>query len=241
MISMNRFRNPLISSLAMCLLACLWDGLAHAKDKPEGAHGGPAFKVSSWGNWSGPELFVKTAGKWERLELLDMGYAKSFGFPRDQPLVFCSRQQTAKGESYVPEVTIAIPQGCREPLVLLVPVAKVPQAYVVDLCQQAFPWGSYQFVNFTGAKLAGMVASTQFVLDPGKSHCVNPAMTGNGRMAIQVKAQVANAWETVYSNMVINRPTKRMLVFFHPTPGTPGGGAIETRCLVDFRQDGKGG
>jgi hypothetical protein len=41
--------------------------------------------------------------------------------------------------------------------------------------------------------------------------------------------------------MVINRPSKRMLIFFHSAAAGTGEPAIETRCLVDFQQPVKTG
>lgn len=110
------------------------------------------------------------------------------------------------------------------------------RSFVVDLNPKEFPWGSYRFVNFTNAKLVGMASKTNFSIDPGKIHMFNPDKEKNNRLAIQVKAIKGESSEMVYSNMVINRPSKRMLVFFHPAKDPGGAERIETRCLVDFRQ-----
>lgn len=208
-----------------------------AKEVPKETHAGPVFVISSWGDWKGPELFVKQEAKWKLLEIMDLGYSAELTYKRSEPVVIVRKVMTEKGEQYVPFISVAIPEACRKPLIMLVPDPKVgARTMVVDLDPKEFPWGSYKFVNFTGAKLDGLVNRTGFHVEPGGLYMFNPGKDENTRLAIQVKAMKGDQSELVYSNMVINRPSKRMLVFFHPSTDAAGGASIDTRCLVDFRQ-----
>lgn len=234
---MNAFRRS-VAAWAVGLLTC---GLASAVgESPEnGAESkGLGFKISSWGEWKGPELFVKNDSNWKKIELLDLGYTESLPFKRGEPVILVRKTQTDKGEQYLPYLTVPIAANCLQPLLILIADGKGgAKSMVVDLDPKNFPWGSYKFVNFSQAHLAGMVNQTLFKLEPGKDYMFDPKKSENNRLAIQVKTNNGETSEIIYSNMVINRPSKRMILFFHPSAGTSGEVKIESRCLVDFRQE----
>lgn len=199
---------------------------------------GPTFRVSTWGTWAGPELFVAADGSWKPIELIDLGYSQDMPFSRDQPVILARKMQTDKGERYMPFISISVAKEIAAPLILLVPDGKgSARSFVVDLAPNAFPWGSYQFVNFTDQNFDSQVGNERFQLPSSKSKLVNPQKTENTRLPILVRTGTANNWTTVYSTMVINRPSKRMLLFFHPGKGPGGEANVEARCLVDFRQN----
>lgn len=238
MSSIRAFRKSL-SPWILGLLAC---GMAAAAGQPpdkDAEHNAPGFKISSWGEWKGPDLFVKQASHWKKIDLLDLGYTESLPFRRDEPVVLARLTQTDKGQdSYLPFLSVPIAANCKEPLILLVADDKGgARAMVVDLNPKEFPWGSYKFVNFTQSPLVGLVNESLFRLEPGKTSMIDPKKEANARLAIQVKTDKGDASEMIYSNMVINRPSKRMILFFHPQANGSGQPRIESRCLVDFRQE----
>jgi hypothetical protein len=229
-------------SLAATLLAGLFPVMVLAQDAPKDPPAGFTFKISSWGAWKGPELFIKHGTKWLPVEILDLAYSSPLPYNRGEPLVLARKTPSDTGEAYVPLLSVIIPEDCREPLVLLLPDAMgASRPFVVDINPKEFPWGSYQFVNFTHSKLVGLINKSMFSVEPGKVQMINPSNSENTRLAIQVKSVKGEQSKIVYSNMVINRPSKRMLIFFHSAAGGTGEPTIETRCLVDFQQPVKTG
>ncbi len=226
-----------IKLLITLAFACLTHWAAAQTEAAPEAPRGPTFRISTWGAWEGPELHVAAGSNWKIVELIDLGYSPPMEFKREQPVVLTRKTFTDKGEKYVPFLTVPIPKEIGSPLILLVPDGKgSARSFVVDLAPSAFPWGSYQLVNFTGENFDSQVGNEKFQLPSTKTHLVNPQKDQNTRLPILVRSGVGNDLTTVYSTMVINRPSKRMLLFFHPKNGPSGKVSVEARCLVDFRQ-----
>lgn len=198
---------------------------------------GPHFRVTSMGKWAGPELFVRIKDKWQPLELLDMAYSAPMPFSRQEPVAF-ARKGTA-GDEYVPVLSVSIPKDCLSPMILMQASkdGKI-QHHLSDIDPANFPYGSYKLVNFTRFPLAAQFGDKRFSLGPAGVQLVSPDPGKTAPYPILIReGQDKEKWKTVYSNMVINRPSKRMFLFLYPVDDGSGTSTANVRCLVDFRQD----
>ena len=197
-------------------------------------------RFTTWGNWEGKELYVKTpkaSGKpdeaYVKLDLLDLGYSAEVPFLRAQPLELCTPIEKDGETIWQPVLTIAIPADIRQPLVMVMPKGN-PKFRIFELDPAAFPFGSYQIVNLTDMRLFAKLDDNGLLLVPG----AHGHFKGTAQSTLNVWLRVAaekpdkNA-QVVYSSMMRNRSDKRMFMFFSAPKGEPDA-EVAVRTLVDF-------
>lgn len=223
------------------LLFCLIPALAaqtQTGSSSEKEKRGSVFRSTSLGKWMGPELFIRNGKKWEPVEMLDMGLSPAMRFSRSEPIVFARQVQVEDELKYLPVVTVKIPANCLIPLVLMQAQedGKIQQ-FITDLDPKNYPYGSYKLVNFTKDTVTAQFGKKRFSLRSGGVELVDPRKDAENRLPIMiVKNHGKENAEILYSNMVMNRPAKRMVMILHPAKGRNGETIARVRSLVDFRQ-----
>jgi hypothetical protein len=199
-------------------------------------------RFTVWGDWAGKDLFVKVPGAeakpddgFLKLDLLDLGYSAAIPFRRSAPIQLCTRLDQDGETLWQPLLTITIPDGIREPLVMIFPNGEGAARHrIFDLHASEFPYGDYQLVNLTELRLFAKLDETGILLGPGATG----HFKGTGEASLNVWLRVAaegvdkNA-HVVYSSMMRNRSDKRMFMFFHSNDDSRGV-PIAVRTLVDF-------
>jgi hypothetical protein len=236
------FLKPVLC-VAGLLLAAITVG--HAQESAEKT---ATARFTVWGDWKGKDLYVKKPGTssnadegYVKLDLLDLGYSTAVPYLRSKPIELCTELEKDGETLWQPLITVSIPAGTREPLVMIFPNGESGAGYkVYDLDPSVFPYGSYQLVNLTKVRLFARLDETGMLLQPGE----HGHFKGTGQSTLNVWLRVAaegldkNSY-VVYSSMMRNRSDKRMFMFFHPSdtsPDTP----IAVRTLVDFAPQGGG-
>lgn len=213
-----------------------------AQDKPAK---GPSFRIACWSEWTKDELFIrlprkvkgdedgKGKGKMLKLEILDMSYSPSYPYTPGEPLLFFKKTDDEK-EPYAPELKVLIPNSYKDPLVMLMLGKEKTTHFVYDLNTKNFPFGSYKVINFSSVDLFTELAGKRFALKPKSSHMVNLSLKEKKAIQCKVAVKQNGKAKLVYSSMLMNRPNKRMLMFFFPTKDEAGRSTIKCRSLVDF-------
>lgn len=200
-----------------------------------------AFRTTSLGKWTGPGLFIREKGRWESVEMLDMGLSRPIRFSRNEPVAFFRREEKDGKETYLPVTSVSLPESCLTPLILLRVLSNgAIQHYVSDMNPANFPYGGYKLVNFTRDQVAAGFGEKHFLVKPGGTELVDPRRGVESRLPIRMfRQRKGEKPEMIYSNMVMNRPGKRMFMFLCPEEDGRGGegGRPRVRCLVDFRQN----
>lgn len=142
--------------LVSCLLGIgTWHAAAQEEDK-SGNH----YRVTLFNAWEGPELFVRVKKSYERLEAFRMAYTKPFRYSTDQPIIFYVKVVTEDGEEdYQPFLKIPVPPMVLQPMLVLHWNEKDAKGggKVVEFSPRKFPYGSYQVVNLSHARIAGYI------------------------------------------------------------------------------------
>lgn len=232
-------RNFLKSSLLALGLLLAHAAPGHAQEAKEK----PALvRFTVWGNWAGKDLYVKRPGSsskpdegFLKLDLLDLGYSAAVPFLRASPLELCTPLEKEGETIWQALVTVTIPAGVREPLVMIFPNDDGgARSSVFDLDPAVFPYGGYQLVNLSKLPILAMLDEAVIRIKPGASG----HFKGTGKPKQNVWLRMAAEYteknsKVIYSSMMRNRDDKRMFMFCHSTdasPDTP----VSVRTLVDF-------
>lgn len=201
-------------------------------------------RFTVWGDWKGKDLHIRraeTASKTDdgfiKLELLDLGYSSAVPFRRGNPLELCTPLEKDGKTIWQPVITVTIPDGIREPLVMIFPQENgEASARVFDLHSSAFPYGGYQLVNLSKVQLLARLDDAIIRVEPGTSGQFKGSSDGSKNVWLRLAVEHTDkSAKVIYSSMMKNRSDKRMFLFFHTTdasPETP----IAVRTLVDFAQ-----
>lgn len=204
------------------------------------------FSVTCWGEWDGPELFVKeegqrdAEGKWHKLALADLAISPPLPFEKGSQITLYQQLEGQEGtddEAFKVFARFKVPSTVRMPLLVLFKSGKKIQGKIFDLSPDRFPGGSYVFVNLGAKPLQIELNNKKFNLKPGQEHLVRGRIKKNQRVQIRANAMNDEGKLTNrYSSMLINRPNKRMVMFFFPTTNQAGLETISCRSVVDFVQ-----
>lgn len=209
------------------------------------SHEKPAMvRFTVWGDWTGQDLYIKRPGSsskpdegYLKLDLLNLGYSAAVPYERASPINLCTQLEKDGETIWQPLITVTIPAGVREPLVMIFPDGKGgARISVFDLDPSAFPYGGYQLVNLSKLPILAKLDEAVIRIEPGKSG----QFKGTGKAKQNVWLRLAVEYtdknpKVIYSSMMRNRDDKRMFMFFHSTeanPETP----VSVRTLVDFEQ-----
>jgi hypothetical protein len=163
-----------------------------------------------------------------------MSYSNGYHYKVGEPIKFYIKTSN-EDEPYKLILSTSIPSDVRDPLVFLTINKEKVDHMVYDLDDKKFPFGSYKIVNFTTINLLVNFDDKKFSLKPKSTQFVNPSKNGQQK-AVQCRVAIENKGEIkmVYSSMLMNRPQKRMIMFFYLTKDEVGRPAIKCRSLVDF-------
>lgn len=232
------FLQPFLLALGM-LLAIPASSLAQeTKEKPA------MVRFTVWGDWTDKDLYIKRPGAsskpdegYIKLDLLNLGYSTAVPFLRSSPLELCNQLEKDGKTLWQPLITVTIPAGVREPLVMIFPDGKGGARFsVFDLDSSVFPYGGYQLVNLSKLPILAKLDEAVIRIEPGASGHFKGSGKTQQNVWLRLAAEYAdkNA-KVIYSSMMRNRDDKRMFMFFHSTddsPDTP----VSVRTLVDFAQ-----
>ena len=136
---------------------------------------------------------------------------------------------------YVMALKVAIPKSYKKPLLMLIIEKKKVRHVLYDLDANKFPFGSYKVINFTKVHLLADLGGVKFTLKPNQDHFVR---LNHGEKIKPVQLRVAikgkKRSKLIYSSMLMNRKSKRMLMFFYATKDEADRPTIKCRSLVDF-------
>ena len=242
---MNAFS---ISPMKTCILlpciylASLLSSLAQTNDENEEKEHGPAFRVTLFNDWEGPELFVRTKKSYTVLEAHKMAYTKPFRRSKEKPIALYIKALNDEGEEmHKPYLQVQVPVAILEPLLVLHWNAKTKKAggMVVEFSPQRFGYGTYQLVNLSGAKIYGYIGDkkNRYSCKP-KSQYISQAKYKNGeRTGIAAYIAKDKKPSLVYSTLTIHRERKRIILFLKPGRSKLGRLIYRSQSLVDYRQE----
>jgi hypothetical protein len=208
----------------------------------------PVVRFTVWGNWSDKVLHIKHPDpsrkpeeEYVKIDLLDLGYSAEIPFLRGKPIDLCTPVEKDGKTVWETLITVNIPAGIREPLVLIFPKGDGEESAryrVFELHPSVFPFGDYQLVNLSTVPLYAKLDETVLNLPAGESG----HFKGSGQKQLNVWLRVAaedleKNTHIVFSSMMRNRIDKRMFMFFYPpdeNSDTPTDAKIAVRTLVDF-------
>lgn len=171
-----------------------------------------------------------------KVDIFNMSYSKGYSYKIDQPLYFYTKTEDPQ-KPYEVALKVVIPKSYKKPLIMLILKKDGVRSLLYDLDDEKFPYGSYQIVNFTEAHLYVSFEGQNVKVKPQQKHLVRLKHNKKTK-AVQLKAAVEKdgKLKLVYSNMLMNRKNKRMIMFFYPTKDQSDRPSIKSRCLVDFQQ-----
>ena len=236
--------SPMKTCLLLpCLyLAGLLSCLAQTNDNNEEKEHGPAFRVTLFNDWEGPELFVRTKKKHTVLKAHKMAYTKPFRRSREKPIALYIQALNDDGEEiYKPYLKVRVPATILEPLLVLHWNAKAKKAggMVVEFSPRRFGYGTYQLVNLSGAKIYGYIGDikNRYSCKP-KSVYISQATYKNGaRTPISAYVAKDKKPSLVYSTLTIHRQRKRVILFLKPERNKLNRLVYRSQSLVDFRRE----
>lgn len=234
------FLKPLLLAFGL-FLALLVPCLAQ---EPEGKTAIARFTV--WGDWNGKELYIKKPGSsskkdedFIKLDLLNLGYSAAVPFHQAKPFELCTPLEKDGETIWQPLITVTIPAGIREPLVMIFPEGSAgPRFRVFELHPSVFPYGDYQLVNLSKVPLYAKLDETVLNLPQDGSGQFKGVGKTNMNVWLRVAAEdLEKKSHIVYSSMMRNRGDKRMFMFFHPrdtSADTMLESPVSVKTLVDF-------
>ena len=135
-------------------------------------------------------------------------------------------------------VSVTVPSGIQQPLVLLISQGEKVIYRVFDIDLKKFPFGSCKVVNFSKKRLHVLMDKDSQELKSGKQH-----------LFAEVKEKQVRAWlrivdsddkKVIFSSMMMRRAQKRLIIFIIDD-SAEGSGGVKTRVLVDFKPAPKKG
>lgn len=218
---------------------------AHAQESEETT---AMARFTVWGDWTGKDLYVKKPGTsskpdedYIKLDLLDLGYSAAIPFRRANPIELFTPLEKDGETIWKSLITVTIPAGIREPLVMIFPKGNgdaAPRSSVFELHPSVFPYGDYQLVNLSTVPLYAKLDDAVLNLPAGASG----HFKGTGEPKLNVWLRIAaedleKNSHVVYSSMLRNRSDKRMFMFFHSEDNSSDAATespVSVRTLVDF-------
>lgn len=216
--------------------------LTYAQSNPsEDISPGSTFKIASWSEWVGDDLYIrgpkgsKKMKNMVKIDIMNFRYSADYIYKKHIPITFFKKTESAE-KPYTPIYKITIPITYKKPLILLIKSKKKINHVLYDLNDPKFQFGSYKIVNFTNTPLRVKFGSNKFTLQPKDSTSYTPK--GNEKRAVGCKVGIMkeSKFKIVYSNMLMRRPHKRMIMFFYSSKDQAGRSIIKSRSLVDFEQ-----
>lgn len=227
-------RNLFAITLVYSFLTCL---AAAQAEKP-----GKSFHIACWSEWDKEPVYIekvqKGSSKKEMVEvgIHNMSYSSPYGYVPGKPINLYKKTGDTENPYQIVK-SIVIPSGVKSPLVMMVKGKTKWNYQVYDIHPSVFPYGSYKMVNFTPKEVYAKMGEKKLRLKPKQSQSVILSTKNAG------KAVHCQSWHSekgkmtrVYSNMFMNRPTKRLFLFFYSTTDSRGKPTVKTKSLVDFRQ-----
>lgn len=229
---------PRVSRL-FSLLAMLNVGMLLHAEEPAKPVITTRFRVISWVPGQpegfsylsqGKQAVVKELSSSLRSSMLDYtGPATLSIYARD------ARLEKPRSGDALPEplARVVLPPNIKYPLVVLAPNPAGPlplRALVFEDDPEAFPFGSYLFINSSGQRVAASMGKNRFIIEPGQKNLVH-----NDERAYRLQLAVPKGdagWRKVYDNFFPNWDTGRTMVFMIDTP-TENGSRVSLRTLIE--------
>ncbi|GAA5495421.1 hypothetical protein Rhal01_01596 [Rubritalea halochordaticola] len=215
-------------------------GLSFAQDAAEnagealGGNGKQIFSVTVLGDWKGDKLFVKQDTEYKELSVYDLSITGPLKYQRKEGVVLYQQEKVDGEFGYKPVRVVKIPPGIKHPLLLFMFNGKEWGVRIYELDDSNFPGGAYCFVNLCKVPILAKLNDKGQILKPGKEVLVKRGVTENERVMISASVEgKGGKVETLFSTMSINRPQKRMIMFFAPTEKN-GMKTIGCRSLVTY-------
>ena len=200
---------------------------------------GRTFQIACWSDWTKDELYIgnpkkKGGSQMTKVDILNMSYSQGYSYKIDQPLYFYRKTEDPENP-FMMALKVAIPQTYKKPLLMLIIEKKKVRHILYDLDANKFPYGSYKVVNFTKVHLFADLGGKKFSIKPNQNHFVRLSH-GKKTKAVQFRVAMKSNKKSklIYSNMLMNRKNKRMLMFFYTTKDEADRTTIKCRSLVDF-------
>ncbi|WP_435895616.1 hypothetical protein [Oceaniferula spumae] len=192
------------------------------------------FVLTSWGDWKGDELFAKVKSDYVAMDLMDLSLSKTMTYDKGHGLVLYRKELKEDKTVFVPAVKVSVPASIIKPLVMLYMVEGSVRYRVLEMSPEKYPGSSIRFVNLSPRNLVVTFGEKNYGLKPASEVLVKPQI--REKKAVQITASIITGeskLQKMYSSMILNRPKKRMVMFFHPT----GPNELHCRSLVDFVRD----
>ena len=223
-------------------LASLLSSLAQTNDKNVEKERGPAFRVTLFNDWEGPELFVRTKKSYTVLEAHKMAYTKPFRRSKEKPITLYIKALNDDGEEmHKPYLQVQVPVAILEPLLVLHWNAKTKKAggMVVEFSPRRFGYGTYQIINLSEAKIYGYIGDKQkrYSCKPRAEYISQATYKNGARTPIAAYVAKDKKPSLVYSTLTIHRERKRVILFLKPERNKLNRLVYRSQSLVDFRRE----
>lgn len=194
------------------------------------------LRVTCLGDWKGEELFIKDSKKgshngMRKVDILDRGYSPMMEYKQKEPIQFFLKTDEEK-KPYALALSVKVPEGVLQPLVLLVSEDGKMLYKVFDIDPKKFPFGSCKIVNFSKKTISILMNKDGKRLKPGEQ-CLYPAPKEQQERAAFQMADLDKK-KLIFSTMMIRRAHKRIIIFL-VNDTEKGEGRIKPRVLVDFK------
>lgn len=227
-------RNIFSAALVLCLITNLSFGQSTKSSN--------SFKIASWSDFKEDPLFIKAKKRGDsrdpmvEVEIHNMNYSTSYSYNTKDPITLYQKSNDPK-KPYNVALSITIPSDIKSPLVMLLK-RKTKLGYkVYDIHPASFPYGSYKVANITPQNIYVKLADKQTRINANTSKSLTVTEAQRGK-AFQLQAAVKrkNKIKVMYSNMLMNRQSKRLFLFFYTSVDSRGRTRVKSKSLVDFRQ-----
>lgn len=229
--------------LLICCVILSFVSSSHAQTRPgRDSHTiRPAntFRIVSSTDWTGNDLYILSPKKkgndsMIQLKIYDMSYSKYYPYKKGAPVSFFTKTNDPE-TPYTLLFKVAIPPTNKMPLIFVTRTKSKVHSRLFDIHPSTFPYGSYQMVNLTNKGLIAQFGGNRYSVKPNNSKSVRIKQARKGK-AVSCKVARSEDGETklIYSNIMMNKTNKRLLMFFYPDKDRRGRDTVQCKSLVDF-------
>ncbi|MFC4993611.1 hypothetical protein [Rubritalea tangerina] len=202
---------------------------------------GKTFYIACWSEWGDESVYIESVQKDSRKKSMvevgihPMSYSSPYGYVSGKPIKLYKKTGDPEKPFQVIK-SLVIPSKVKKPLVMMVKGKTQWNYQVYDIHPSVFPYGSYKMVNFTSKDIYVKMGEKKLSLKPKQARSVVFSIN-SVKKAIHCQSWHNENGEMirVYSNMFMNRSSKRSLMFFYTTVDSRGEAVVRTKSLVDFK------
>ncbi|WP_309383751.1 hypothetical protein [Cerasicoccus frondis] len=149
----------------LVLLQAAFASMLLAEDSSESIR--VKFTSISWDKPIQEELFVLSGGEMMPLQIHTMQRSKLVDYRGNNPIIFYRKSSNPSADiQFVPVAQVRVNSSLVEPLFIFFKQADDYRIFVVEDSFEAFPVGSYRFLNLTDKDMIAQLGSNKIALNP---------------------------------------------------------------------------